>query len=412
MAHIRLDALNEYAILSKIGEGSFSIVYKVRKIKTGKLYALKVMKDRFRTVDDVKQNMEIQVMDSLSNNDNAVKLYEIVFEPQKNRLSLVMDLMDCSLLDIISPESAKLSVNDCLRLIYQLLTALAQLHSIGYIHRDIKPENCLIKKDSMTLKLADFGSTRKPARNSSMTEYIATRWYRPPECLLTSGDYGSALDIWAVGCVFYELVTKKPLFPGSNAIDQLQKIHSIMGAPDRTALSRVHASDAAIKAIHKGKASRHSGLKAVLPNVSDDVIDLLQRLLAYVPEDRISAEEALKHEAFAFIQKLPPAVESAPPETQTISNKKNNVSRLDQNNNPNARNNHSRLQAIRTRNPRIFVPKNHNILPSKPQAMGIMNQNQPQLKLGIINYAISIKPKPQSVLYPTSHLPGINSRLK
>lgn len=103
------------------------------------------------------------------------------------------------------------------------------MHSNGIFHRDIKPENILITDD--TVKLADFGSCRGISQKQPFTEYISTRWYRAPECLLTDGYYNYKMDIWGVGCVFFEILSYIPLFPGNNELDQINKIHNILGTP-------------------------------------------------------------------------------------------------------------------------------------------------------------------------------------
>lgn len=128
------------------------------------------------------------------------------------------------------------------------------MHRNGIFHRDIKPysfysnsdrENILLCDD--TIKLADFGSCRgvysKPPltvsieqSNALLQEYISTRWYRAPECLLTDGYYGYKMDIWGVGCVFFEVLALFPIFPGNNELDQVHKIHNILGTPEATLL--------------------------------------------------------------------------------------------------------------------------------------------------------------------------------
>lgn len=90
-------------------------------------------------------------------------------------------------------------------------------------------ENILIKDDQV--KLADFGSCRGVYSQPPFTEYISTRWYRPPECLLTDGYYNHKMDYWGVGCVFFEILSLFPLFPGNNELDQVHKIHNILGTP-------------------------------------------------------------------------------------------------------------------------------------------------------------------------------------
>jgi renal tumor antigen len=97
-------------------------------------------------------------------------------------------------------------------------------------------ENILIKEDQV--KLADFGSCRGIYSQPPFTEYISTRWYRPPECLLTDGYYNHKMDYWGVGCVFFEILALFPLFPGNNELDQIHKIHNILGTPDAALLSK------------------------------------------------------------------------------------------------------------------------------------------------------------------------------
>jgi len=117
---------------------------------------------------------------------------------------------------------------------YQVLKALEHSHKNGIFHRDIKPENILLLGEQV--KLADFGSCRGIYSRPPFTEYISTRWYRAPECLLTDGYYGYKMDIWGVGCVFFEMLSMFPLFPGNNELDQINKIHNIIGTPSQEIL--------------------------------------------------------------------------------------------------------------------------------------------------------------------------------
>ena len=124
---------------------------------------------------------------------------------------------------------------------YQLLKSLDHMHRKGIFHRDIKPENILIETTGEVgkgLKLADFGSCRGIYSKQPYTEYISTRWYRAPECLLTDGYYGPEMDLWGAGCVFFEITSLYPLFPGTNEVDQVARIHKVLGTPSSDILDK------------------------------------------------------------------------------------------------------------------------------------------------------------------------------
>jgi renal tumor antigen len=143
--------------------------------------------------------------------------------------------------------------------------------------------------------LADFGSCKGIYSKPPFTEYISTRWYRAPECLLTDGYYNFKMDLWGVGCVFFEIVTLFPLFPGDNEVDQINKIHNILGTPSEEILKafRKNSSQTTSFPVKKGK-----GMANFLTHVSSECQDLIQKLLIYNPEERYSAKNALAHPFF------------------------------------------------------------------------------------------------------------------
>lgn len=301
---ISIDKMQNYTRIKSIGQGSFSVVFHVIENETNQSYAMKILSQKYSSIEQVKNNEEIALMAHIGQHKNIVNLHEVIFEPSKYRLSLVLDLMDKSLLDyVVKERKGKLSIQESLMYTFQLLTALEHMHSRGVIHRDIKPENCFINPQNMELKLGDFGSARNLISDRELTEYITTRWYRPPECLLTKGLYGPPIDIWAVGCILYELLTGNPLFPGKTQIDQINRIHRILGSPSQEELKKLCPNPdkrrTEINFVEYEKPRNE--FETRLAGFPIEVIDLLKKLLVYLPSDRITALDALKHEAFNLI---------------------------------------------------------------------------------------------------------------
>ena len=179
----------------------------------------------------------------------------------------------------------------------QIFTALDHMHSKGVFHRDIKPENILVDKSGRRLKLADFGSCRRINGTPPFTEYISTRWYRPPECLLTCGMYGPEMDVWGAGCILFELTTLYPLFPGTNEADQISRIHRVLGTPKKAVIAKLKMHASAHVNFHFPR-QEGIGLKKLLPDAESNCLDLLTRTLYYDKSDRIKSKKALKHSYF------------------------------------------------------------------------------------------------------------------
>ncbi|KAL0478720.1 mitogen-activated protein kinase [Acrasis kona] len=212
----------------------------------------------------------------------------------------VMDLMPADLRDFLRL-GEQLPVPHIQFLMYQMMMGVSYMHSADIIHRDIKPENILVD-EKCGVKLCDFGMARgidfKNNPHMSST-YVQTRWYRAPELLLEYDKVSKAIDIWSCGCVFAELLKVGVLFPGRNPSDQVELITRLLGTP--TDLSTVKGSRHGIEFIGKLKQRPKRQLSDVFPHADDLAIDLLEKMLRWDPDNRITASEAMRHPFFASI---------------------------------------------------------------------------------------------------------------
>lgn len=288
--------MHKYRLVAKKGEGTFSEVLKAQSVVTGDYFAVKCMKSKFKSLEQVHNLREIQALKRLNPHPHIIEMEEILFDAHTGRLALVFELMECNIYELIRNRKQYLKAARVKNLMYQLLKAVAHMHKNGIFHRDIKPENILILGDK--LKVADFGSCRGMYSKPPFTEYISTRWYRAPECLLTNGHYDFKMDIWGIGCVFFEIVSLVPLFPGENEVDQIQQVHKIMGTPNKEVLSYFRKKSPHANTFDFSKQTVGTGLAHKIPHATKECIDLIEQLLIYHPAKRITAKQALQHPYF------------------------------------------------------------------------------------------------------------------
>lgn len=286
------DLIDNCQILEVIGSGTYGVVYKAKYEKSKKLIAIKQVKIELEQEGVPSSSLrEISILKDIKH-DNIVNLYDVIFKD--NKLWLIFELLHYDLKKYLEsiPDDLQLSESLIRSYIYQLLLGTAYCHSKKIIHRDLKPANLLINDDGL-LKIADFGLARVfsvPLR--PYTKEVLTLWYRAPEILLGCVEYTTSVDIWSIGCIFAELHLKKPLFLGENDIDQLFKIFRIKGTPNANVWPEVVTLPHYKKTFPRWKPSN---MQNVIPNMSPLAIDLMNRLLHYDPNQRISAKQALNH---------------------------------------------------------------------------------------------------------------------
>lgn len=167
------------------------------------------------------------------------------------------------------------------------------MHSAHVLHRDLKPSNLFLNANC-DLKIGDFGLARTTTETDFMTEYVVTRWYRAPELLLCCDNYGTSIDVWSVGCIFAELLGRKPIFPGTECLNQLKLIINILGSQREEDLQFID-NHKAKKYIRSLPYSLGTPFSRLYPDAHPLAIDLLQKMLVFDPSKRISVLEALQH---------------------------------------------------------------------------------------------------------------------
>ncbi|CAI6357632.1 unnamed protein product [Macrosiphum euphorbiae] len=296
---------SEFDLKEKIGEGSFSDVWLCVQRNNGREYAAKVLKkDYGHTVDADKWNAisEVNVSNSVGKHPFLLMLKSAYHDKEKGQIILVTELMKKSLYDIIENGECPLSEYRIKTYVYQMLEGLRYLHQNGFIHRDIKPENILLTSRDKILKIGDFGTSCQAIYGHQYKQYVATRWYRSPECLLTRGWYNSKMDIWATGCVLYEIATGHPLFDGRDENDQIEKIDRVLGSPDQRLINKFkkYKSDVFVARYETNKRNDRTtgiGLHSVYQPYRP-AYDLIINMIVYDPSKRYSANRLLRKSYF------------------------------------------------------------------------------------------------------------------
>ncbi|KAF7794908.1 hypothetical protein EIP86_006051 [Pleurotus ostreatoroseus] len=314
---VRFNVGTNYQVLDVVGEGAYGIVCSAIHRPSGRKVAIKKIAPFDHSMFCLRTLRELKLLKFLSEagvSENIISILDII-KPRSidefKEVYLIQELMETDMHRVIRTQD--LSDDHAQYFIYQTLRALKALHSADVIHRDLKPSNLLLNANC-DLKVCDFGLARsvrtaEPSGTETgfMTEYVATRWYRAPEIMLTFKQYTKlmhpvrarvthlqAIDIWSVGCILAEMLSGKPLFPGRDYHHQLTLILDVLGTPtlDEFYAITTRRSRDYIRALPFRKRKPFASL---FPNANPLAVDFLTRSLTFDPKKRITVEEALAH---------------------------------------------------------------------------------------------------------------------
>lgn len=295
--------MENYEKIDKAGEGTYGVVYKARNKTTKEIVALKRI--RLESEEEGVPSTAIREISLLKelHHPNVVELKDVIHSDKK--LTLVFEFLDFDMKKYMEANKGRIPITTIKSLMFQLLAGVAYCHQRRVLHRDLKPQNLFISKD-LKLKLGDFGLARAfgiPVR--SFTHEVVTLWYRAPDVLLGNRKYSTPVDIWSCGCIFAELVSGKPLFPGSSEQDELVRIFKLLGTPTVDIWPSLPDLTSQLPAPLPSYPAR--GLSYAVPTLDPVGLSLLQAMLQYDPAKRISAKQAMQH---PYFNDIPPTLRS------------------------------------------------------------------------------------------------------
>ncbi|RLN50553.1 hypothetical protein BBJ29_004801 [Phytophthora kernoviae] len=307
-SNTKFEIPSQFEYVKTIGSGAYGVVISATDTQNGKTVAVKNIQRAFDDLTDAKRIVrEIKLMRHLQH--KCVLGVEDIFEPvalsKFEDVYIVSQLMATDLHRVIYSRHA-LSDEHIAFFMYQMLCAMKYVHSANVIHRDLKPSNVLVNANC-ELKICDFGLARGvfPEEELELTEYVVTRWYRAPEIMLGCMKYTREVDVWSMGCIFAEMMSRKPLFPGQDYIDQLHLIMNALGAPNDQELyflTNARARKFMNAEFQKRGPNPTKPLAHMFTESPPDALDLLQKMLVIDPNKRISVDEALAHPYLASIR--------------------------------------------------------------------------------------------------------------
>ncbi|KAI4530799.1 hypothetical protein MG293_018657 [Ovis ammon polii] len=277
--------MNRYTTMRQLGDGTYGSVLMGKSNESGELVAIKRMKRKFYSWDECMNLREVKSLKKL-NHANVIKLKEVIRE--NDHLYFIFEYMKENLYQLMKDRNKLFPESVIRNIMYQILQGLAFIHKHGFFHRDMKPENLLCMGPEL-VKIADFGLARELRSQPPYTDYVSTRWYRAPEVLLRSSAYSSPIDVWAVGSIMAELYTLRPLFPGTSEVDEIFKICQVLGTPKKSDWPEGYQLASSMN--FRFPQCVPINLKTLIPNASNEAIQLMTEMLNWDPKKRPTASQ-------------------------------------------------------------------------------------------------------------------------
>lgn len=286
-----------------LGEGGYGVVFSAMHKTTGQRVAVKRVAPFEHPLLAVRTMRELRLLrffNEHSQCENIIRLLDIVVPGDRfsyQDVYLVQELMESDLYRVMHTQA--LTYDHAQYFTYQILRGLKTIHAAGVLHRDIKPSNLLVNSNC-DLKICDFGLARdlcpseKNISETQLTEYVATRWYRAPEIMLSSRSYTKAVDIWSVGCTLFEMLSGKPLFPGKDYHNQLCLILEVLGTPSIQEMVP-YCAPRAIDYVRMLPFAPGRTWDKLLGNTKSDALNFLSRTVTMDPSKRMTVEQCLEH---------------------------------------------------------------------------------------------------------------------
>jgi len=292
------DRLHLYEKLNQLGEGSYATVYKGIS-KVNKMFvALKEIRLQEDEGAPFTAIREASLLKQLKHH-NIVRLHDIIHT--NRNLTLVFEYLHTDLCQYLERHPDGLKGHNAKLFLFQLLRGLSYIHKRRILHRDLKPQNLLLSEQG-DLKLADFGLARsKTVPSRTYSNEVVTLWYRPPDVLCGSKTYSTSLDVWGVGCIFLEMLTGLPIFPGTKGVeDQLDRIWKVCGSPDDDWFNSYKLFSK--NDFHQYKSKELSHFVPRLRNIKGSE-DIASKMIQCRPENRLSCDQAINHDYFSDLPK-------------------------------------------------------------------------------------------------------------